>query len=121
MAINNKMDAMDPTPKLAKPRGRPRKVQAKRGPGLVFDEGARIRVIRALLGLNMQDFAARLGVGHRTLTNWERYGHTPQPDNRAEIEALCRHSGIAFTSFGYPIPADMIHGTPGQVAQKESA
>jgi len=96
-------------------------VVPKRAPGLVFDDGAQIRVIRALLGLSSKEFAARIGINHQTLTRWERYGNTPQGKNRKEIEALCRHSGIAFTSFGYPIPADMIHGTPGQVAQKESA
>ena len=98
-----------------RPRGRPRKVITKRvAVGVVFDDGMQVRIIRAMLRLSRKAMARRLGVNHSTIVNWELYGRAPQAANKKELEALCRHSGIAFTSFGYPIPADMI-------ALKESA
>jgi DNA-binding transcriptional regulator YiaG len=67
-------------------------------------DAQRIRVIRALIGMNSKDFAAKLDVCAGTLTAWERGRATPTVTKRMELAELCQEHGIAFTPSGFPFP-----------------
>jgi DNA-binding transcriptional regulator YiaG len=69
------------------------------------DDAMRVRVIRALLGLDSKSFASRLGVSAGTLTAWEKSRATPQLGKRETLAKLCQESGIAFLPSGMPVPA----------------
>lgn len=76
---------------------------------MIVDEHARIRVVRALLGLDCKAFASRLGVHPATLTNWEKGRSGPNLLRRRELGKLCQENGIAFSPSGMPFPvADCI-------------
>jgi transcriptional regulator with XRE-family HTH domain len=71
---------------------------------MTFDDATRIRVIRAIVGMDSKSFAARLGICAGTLTGWEKSRSAPQGDNRKALAELCRERGIGFTPSGFPFP-----------------
>lgn len=71
---------------------------------MTIDDSVRIRVIRALLGMDSQSFAKRLGVCPATQTNWEKGRTTPSADKRQELYQLCEENGIGFLPSGFPVP-----------------
>lgn len=79
-----------------------------------IDDAMRIRLIRALLGMNSRTFAALLDIEPNTLTHWEKGVTTPNRTKRDILWTLCQEHGIAFSPSGYPFPlADcMIFTTP---------
>lgn len=69
-------------------------------------ESVRIRLIRALLGMESKSFGARIGVCPATVTNYERGRSTPTEKTRETLQTLCEVHGIWFTPEGYPLPRD---------------
>jgi DNA-binding transcriptional regulator YiaG len=72
---------------------------------MIVNDATRIRVIRAILGMNSGGFAARLGVCPASVTNWEQGRTGPTSSAREELAKLCQQNGIGFTPSGYPFPA----------------
>ena len=72
---------------------------------MLLDDATRIRVIRALIGMNSKTFAAELSISAGTLTAWERSRSTPQPQKRHELAKLCQKHGLCFMPSGFPVPA----------------
>lgn len=70
----------------------------------MVDDATRIRVIRALLGIDSRTFAARLNVSCGTITGWEKGRATPQRENRKILAEICQSAGIAFLPSGCPVP-----------------
>jgi len=71
---------------------------------VTFNDSTRIRVIRAIIGLDSKSFATRLGIAASTLTNWEKGRSAPQLPKRQELAELCQEHGIGFTPSGFPFP-----------------
>jgi DNA-binding transcriptional regulator YiaG len=71
---------------------------------MVIDDAARIRVIRAILGMDSKTFSSRVGISPGTCTAWEKGRASPQRDNRKVLAELCQSSGIAFLPSGMPVP-----------------
>lgn len=71
---------------------------------MIVTDAIRIRVLRAILGLNARQFAQRLGVRAPTLYYWERGRRQPRPKYRDALAQLCADEGIAFLPNGFPIP-----------------
>jgi DNA-binding XRE family transcriptional regulator len=71
----------------------------------MIDDACRIRVIRAILGLNSRSFAARVGISPTTMTAWEQGRSTPQSAKRQELAKICHQERIAFLPSGFPVPA----------------
>ena len=71
---------------------------------MIIGDAARIRVIRAILGMDSKTFSSRVGVSPGTLTAWEKGRATPQRDKRKTLAELCQSSGIGFMPSGMPIP-----------------
>jgi transcriptional regulator with XRE-family HTH domain len=69
----------------------------------VIDEATRIRVIRAILGLESQAFAAKIGVTPCTMSNWEKGRSTPQRAFRKKLSELCEEHKICFLPSGCPV------------------
>jgi transcriptional regulator with XRE-family HTH domain len=72
---------------------------------LLFDDAARIRIIRALLGVNMRQFAEMVDVTPATVANWEKGRTFPQADKRLWLASKYRELGIGFLPSGMPVPA----------------
>lgn len=71
---------------------------------MTINDAVRIRVIRALLGLDSKTFAKQLNVCAATLTSWEKGRSSPQGANKEVLAEVCRESGIGFTPTGCPLP-----------------
>lgn len=71
---------------------------------MTLDDSTRIRVIRALIGLDSKSFAVRLGVCAGTLTAWEKGRSAPQGTKRQALAELCQEHGIGFMPSGMPFP-----------------
>jgi transcriptional regulator with XRE-family HTH domain len=89
------------------------------------DESTRIRLIRALLGMESKAFAARVGVCAASITNWEKGRSNPTESTRETLQKLCEVHGIWFTPEGYPVPKDCFQAvkaiyTPEQYPTPES-
>lgn len=67
-------------------------------------EATRIRLVRALIGMDSKTFAARLGVCPATLTGWEKARSEPRGENRQALAELCQEHGIGFSPTGFPFP-----------------
>ena len=70
------------------------------------NEATRLRLIRALLGMESKAFSARIGVCAATITNYERGRSAPTEKTRETLQKLCEAHGIWFTPEGYPVPRD---------------
>ena len=68
------------------------------------DDSARVRVIRALLGIDSRTFAKTLSVSPGTVTAWEKGRSTPTRAKRNELAQFCQKNGIAFLPSGMPVP-----------------
>ena len=75
---------------------------------MIVSEAVRIRLIRALLGMDSKSFAARLGVCAASLTNWEKGRSAPTKTRREELARLCEAHKICFSPEGYPFPAGCV-------------
>ena len=73
---------------------------------MCITDSQRIRVIRAIIGMDSKTFAAELSVSAGTLTAWEKGRSTPQPQKRHELAKLCQKHGLGFTPTGFPMPMD---------------
>jgi transcriptional regulator with XRE-family HTH domain len=82
----------------------------------MIDESARVRIIRALLGIDAKVFAAKLGVTPSTVSNWENGRRVPAGRGRKALGELCESAGITFTPNGFPVPADEIGGVPEEMS-----
>ena len=71
---------------------------------LPIDDATRVRVIRALLGMNSRQFAKHVGISPGTLTAWERSRSTPQADKRKVLATICQQNGLCFLPSGMPVP-----------------
>lgn len=71
---------------------------------MTFDDAVRVRVIRAVAGMDSRSFAARMGVCPGTLTSWEKGRSSPQGTKKRNLEEFCREYGIGFTPTGFPFP-----------------
>lgn len=69
-----------------------------------INDGCRIRVIRALLGMDSRTFAAKVGISPGTLTAWEKSRATPQAEKRHALAQICQENGIGFLPSGFPVP-----------------
>lgn len=79
--------------------------QSKSGAG-VIDEPTRIRVIKAILGMDSKAFAKAVGVAQNTVTTWES-GRPPSHESRKAIKTLCDDFGIVFRrKDGMPVPKE---------------
>lgn len=72
---------------------------------MCISDSQRIRVIRAIIGMDSKTFAAELCVSAGTLTAWEKGRSTPQPQKRHELAKLCQKHGLCFMPSGFPVPA----------------
>lgn len=72
---------------------------------MTLNDAMRVRVIRAILGLNSKAFASRLGVSAITVTAWERGRWVPGAESREELARLCQEHKLAFLPSGMPVPA----------------
>lgn len=72
----------------------------------MVSDAQRIRVIRALLGLQVQQFAALVGVTKTVVTNWEKGRNSPQRKFQKNLSELCQKERIMFLPSGMPCPAE---------------
>ena len=72
---------------------------------VTVDDAARIRVIRALTGMDSKSFCEMLHISSGTLTSWEKGRATPQREKRKELAQFCQKLGLAFLPSGMPVPA----------------
>ena len=72
---------------------------------MCITDSQRIRVIRAIIGMDSKTFAAELSVSAGTLTSWEKGRSTPQPQKRHQLAKLCQRHGLMFMPSGFPVPA----------------
>lgn len=85
---------------------------------MIINDGTRVRVIRALLGMDSKSFAKKLNVCAATLTSWEKGRSSPQGDNKNALAKICSEAGIGFTPTGCPLPmADVMMFKPYQENQ----
>ncbi len=70
---------------------------------MIVDDATRIRVIRALLGMESREFAKILGISNGTITSWEKSRSTPQREKRKALAELCQKHGICFLPSGAPV------------------
>ena len=75
---------------------------------MIIDDSAKIRVIRAMLGMESREFAAKLGISAGTMTSWEKGRSTPQREKRKVITEICQKYRIGFMPSGMPVPIDDI-------------
>ena len=73
---------------------------------LTIDDGARVRVIRAILGITQIEMGKIIGVSKLTISSWERGINTPRGNVRAKLAALCQQHRISFLPSGMPVPFD---------------
>jgi transcriptional regulator with XRE-family HTH domain len=78
----------------------------------MIDDATRIRVVRALLGITSQEFAARVGVTPGIVTGWEKGRYTPRKKSRLVLAEICEREKIAFLPSGMPVPMDSFTATP---------
>lgn len=71
----------------------------------MIDDAARVRVIRAILGITMREFARRVGVRPVSVADWERGRSRPQSQFRDRMAVLVQENGLAFLPSGMPVPA----------------
>ena len=71
---------------------------------MMVNDATRIRLIRAYLGMDSKSFAARLGVGPDTVSNWEHGRSSPTRRIREELMRVCQLNGLGFLPSGYPVP-----------------
>lgn len=72
----------------------------------MIDEATRIRVIRALIGMNSREFAAALKVTANSITNWEKGRTVPTKLTRRRLARLCQQHNVCFLPSGTPVPMD---------------
>ena len=70
----------------------------------MISEPQRIRVIKAILGMDSKAFAKAVGVDRNTVTTWESGRSVPSHESRVAIKALCDSQGIVFRKDGMPLP-----------------
>ena len=70
----------------------------------MISEPTRIRVIKAILGMDSKAFATAIGVAQNTVTGWESGRSVPSHESRVAIKALCDSKGIVFRKDGMPLP-----------------
>lgn len=73
---------------------------------MTINDSTRIRVIRALIGMDSKTFAKTLNICPATLTGWEKGRSAPQGNNREVLAEICREYKIGFTPTGMPLPMD---------------
>lgn len=71
---------------------------------MTIDDAVRIRVIRAVTGMDSKTFAARVGISPTSMTAWERGRTSPQGASKKALAELCHEYGIGFTPSGFPFP-----------------
>lgn len=71
----------------------------------MIDDAARVRIIRAILGISATKLSEMVEVKPTTVTAWERGRSTPQRNKRLLLSRLCAEKGIAFLASGMPVPA----------------
>lgn len=69
----------------------------------MIDEPTRIRVIKAILGMDSKAFANAVGVAQNTVTTWESGRSVPSHESRVAIKALCDSKGIVFRKDGLSV------------------
>lgn len=75
----------------------------------MIDDAARVRVIRAILGITMREFAKRVGVRPMSISDWEKGRSRPQSQFRDRMALIAQEHKIGFTPSGMPIPfADVV-------------
>jgi DNA-binding transcriptional regulator YiaG len=72
----------------------------------LVDESVRIRVIRAILGITVKEFAERVNVSTHTVTHWEHGHNVPHPKPRKAIAEICRKHRIGIRPDGFPVPVE---------------
>ena len=72
----------------------------------MIDEPTRIRVIKAILGMDSKAFAKAVGVAQNTVTVWESGRSVPNASSRFVIAELCKSRGIVFRKDGMPLPKE---------------
>ena len=70
----------------------------------MISEPTRIRVIKAILGMDSKAFAKAVGVAQNTVTVWESGRSVPSHESRKAIKTLCDSKGIVFRKDGMPLP-----------------
>jgi DNA-binding transcriptional regulator YiaG len=71
---------------------------------VTIDEATKIRVIRAILGLNVAAFANIMGTTPTSVWQWENGHASPQLRRRETLHKICKEHGIAISPSGYPFP-----------------
>lgn len=71
---------------------------------MTFDDATRVRVIRAIVGMDSKSFAAHLGICAGTCTAWEKGRSSPQGAGKKALLELCQERKIGFTPSGFPFP-----------------
>lgn len=71
---------------------------------MTIDDAARVRIIRAITGMDSKTFALKMGISAGTCTAWEKGRSTPQREKRRELAQFCQKLGIAFLPSGMPVP-----------------
>ncbi len=71
---------------------------------MIIDDAARVRIVRAILGIESREFAAKLGISAGTMTSWERGRSTTQREKRKVLAAICQENSICFLPSGMPVP-----------------
>ena len=71
---------------------------------MIIDDAARVRIVRAILGIESREFAAPLGISAGTMTSWERGRSAPQREKRKALAAICQENSICFLPSGMPVP-----------------
>lgn len=71
---------------------------------MTIDDAVRIRVIRAITGMDSKTFAAHVGISPTSMTSWEKGRSSPQGASKIALAKLCQENGIGFTPSGFPFP-----------------
>lgn len=72
---------------------------------MILDDATRVRVIRAILGLNRRQMAEKVGVTPFTITDWETGRARPRGRLQDRMALVAHENGLAFLPSGMPVPA----------------
>ena len=71
---------------------------------VMIEESMRIRVIRAITGLNSSKFCEKYGIHKSSMPAWEAGRAVPNTKSRETLARICAEYNISIRPDGFPVP-----------------